>query len=47
MTSAAVPVLSLVPEVIEAWLPKIVSRDYDPGFRPAGEKSAVDNDEEG
>ncbi|MGE0202513.1 MAG: isovaleryl-CoA dehydrogenase [Hyphomicrobiaceae bacterium] len=34
MTNAAVPTLMLAPELAERWLPLILSRDYDPSFRP-------------
>ncbi len=38
MTSAAVPVLTLAPDIAEAWLPKLLSPDYDPRFLPPGAK---------
>ncbi|MGE0628648.1 MAG: isovaleryl-CoA dehydrogenase [Hyphomicrobiaceae bacterium] len=41
MTSAAVAVLRQQPEVASDWLPKILSRTHDPGFKPAGTKSSV------
>ena len=41
MTNAAVPTLRLQPELAEAWVPRILSRSYDPAFRPASEKSSV------
>ena len=41
MTYASVPVLRRQPDVGGAWLPKILSRDYDPRFLPAGEKKAL------
>src|SRR5919106_3770118 len=41
MTHAAVPTLRLQPELAAAWLPKILSRTYDPRFRPAPDKTAV------
>jgi putative acyl-CoA dehydrogenase len=41
MTNAAVPVLRLQPEIGEEWIPKIVSRRYDPRFVPADDKLAV------
>src|SRR5690606_19488171 len=36
MTNAAVPTLRLQPDVAEHWVPRILSRTYDPAFRPAG-----------
>ena len=41
MTNAAVPVLLLQPDIAEEWIPKIVSRRYDPRFVPADDKVAV------
>jgi putative acyl-CoA dehydrogenase len=41
MTNAAVPTLRLQPDIAEAWVPKILSRTYDPSFLPASEKKAV------
>lgn len=41
MTNAAVPALRLVPRLAEEWLPKILSRTYDPRFAPASGKSSV------
>ena len=41
MTYGSVPALRNSPAVAAQWLPKIFSRDYDPRFRPASEKTAV------
>ena len=41
MTFAAVPSLRLQPELAALWEPKITSRVYDPGNRPAHEKQGV------
>lgn len=41
MTNAAVPVLLLQPELAKDWLPKLLSRRYDPSFKPVKEKSSV------
>jgi putative acyl-CoA dehydrogenase len=41
MTNAAVPVLLNQPDIADAWIPKIVSRSYDPRFAPAADKAAV------
>ena len=41
MTNAAMPVLRQNPAIAEAWLERIMVRDYDPAFRPASEKRAV------
>lgn len=41
MTSAAVPSLMLEPRLAEIWLPKILSRTYDPQFGPIGEKASA------
>jgi putative acyl-CoA dehydrogenase len=41
MTHAAVPTLRLQPELAAPWLAKILSRTYDPRFRPAPDKTAV------
>src|SRR5262245_19481862 len=38
MTNAAVPTLLLQPELAKAWLPKILSREYDKSFKPASAK---------
>jgi putative acyl-CoA dehydrogenase len=38
MTNAAVPTLSLEPALAATWIPKILSRVYDPGLRPAAAK---------
>jgi len=41
MTFASIPTLRLTPAVGERWIPKILEPAYDPGNRPAEEKSAL------
>ncbi|MEQ8348292.1 MAG: isovaleryl-CoA dehydrogenase [Sneathiellaceae bacterium] len=41
MTYASVPVLRHQPALAGAWVPKILSRDYDPRFLPAAGKHAL------
>ena len=41
MTYAVLPALGHQPEVAAAWEPKVLSRAYDPTFRPAPEKSGL------
>lgn len=41
MTFAAVPTLLKQPNIAELWLPKLLSRDYDPRNIPDGEKISV------
>ncbi len=41
MTHAATGALGAEPKLLQAWLPRIRSREYDPGFLPAGEKRGV------
>ncbi len=41
MTHAAVPTLLGEPSIAKAWLPKILSRTYDPRCRPLEEKTSV------
>ena len=41
MTNAAVPALLVQPEIAKSWLPKILSRTYDKGFKPASGKRGV------
>ncbi len=41
MTRASVAALTASPELLARILPKIISRDYDPSFRPWADKSAV------
>jgi putative acyl-CoA dehydrogenase len=42
MTYAAVPALRHNPTLAAAWVPKLASREYDPGLRPlAGKRGAV------
>jgi hypothetical protein len=41
MTSASVAALAASPDVYSAWLPHLVSRDYDGAMKPWFEKRAV------
>ncbi len=41
MTHAAVSTLQLAPTLAAQWLPRILSRTYDPAFRPMQEKASV------
>ncbi|MBZ6076861.1 isovaleryl-CoA dehydrogenase [Microvirga puerhi] len=41
MTHASVGALAAAPKLLEEWLPRIVSRDYDARFVPFWEKTAV------
>jgi len=41
MTYSVVPALRTTPEIAEHWVPAIVSRSYDPSFRPAAEKGGL------
>ncbi len=41
MTHAATAALVAEPALVDEWLPRICSRDYDPGFRPVPEKKGV------
>jgi putative acyl-CoA dehydrogenase len=41
MTHAATAALIAEPALVEEWLPRIRSRDYDASFRPASEKTSV------
>ena len=41
MTYGAVPALRQAPMAAAEWLPRIFSRQYDPRFRPAAEKTGV------
>jgi len=41
MTNAALPTLQLQPSLAEWWVPRILSREYDGSFRPAGQKRGV------
>lgn len=41
MTFSVIPALRSTPEVADEWLPAIVSRTYDPSFRPAPEKQGL------
>jgi putative acyl-CoA dehydrogenase len=38
MTNASVPTLLLEPSLAEIWIPRILSRDYDPGLKPIAAK---------
>jgi len=41
MTNAAVPALMFQPDLAREWVPRILSRAYDPAFAPAAEKAGV------
>jgi putative acyl-CoA dehydrogenase len=41
MTNAAVPALLFQPSLAREWIPRILSRRYDPRFAPAGSKLGV------
>jgi putative acyl-CoA dehydrogenase len=41
MTYSVVPALATTPVIADEWVPRIVSRSYDPTFRPAAEKTGV------
>ncbi|ODT21172.1 MAG: DNA alkylation response protein [Hyphomicrobium sp. SCN 65-11] len=41
MTHAAISTLRLAPALAAEWLPRSLSRTYDPSFRPAREKTSV------
>jgi putative acyl-CoA dehydrogenase len=41
MTHAAVAALQRQPNLLREWLPKILSRDYDPAFEPMANKASV------
>jgi len=41
MTHAAISTLRLAPDLAAEWLPRILSRTYDPSFRPPHEKTSV------
>jgi putative acyl-CoA dehydrogenase len=41
MTCSVIPALRSTPEVAEQWMPGVVSRDYDPAFRPSPEKQGL------
>jgi len=41
MTNAAVPALLFQPSLAKEWIPRILSREYDERFVPAGEKTGV------
>ncbi|MDO8287927.1 MAG: isovaleryl-CoA dehydrogenase [Parvibaculum sp.] len=41
MTNAAVPALMFQPELAKEWVPRILSRDYDPTFTKASDKKGV------
>lgn len=41
MTHAAVAAMKAEPDMLDSWLPKILSRDYDPSFKPVSEKRSA------
>jgi len=41
MTNAAVPTLLMQPSLAQEWLPRVLSREYDHRFVPAGQKHGV------
>ena len=41
MTWAAIPLLAGQPVLARDWLPKLLSRDYDPGFRPLADRGSA------
>ncbi len=41
MTNAAVPALQAQPDLAAQWMPRILSRSYDPSFRPSEQKNGV------
>ena len=41
MTYAAVPALRAEQAVADVWVPRIAAGRYDPAFRPAAEKAAL------
>ena len=41
MTHAAVAALQNEPDILDNWLPKILSRSYDPAFAPVSEKKSA------
>lgn len=41
MTNASVPALLFQPDLAKEWVPRILSRHYDPSFAPASEKTGV------
>lgn len=41
MTNAAVPALQFQPDLAAQWMPRILSRSYDPSFGPSEQKSGV------
>jgi putative acyl-CoA dehydrogenase len=41
MTYSVVPALRTTPEVAHEWVTGVVSREYDPAFRPASEKAGL------
>ena len=41
MTNAAVATLQLEPEIARRWIPKVLSRSYDPSVAPAAAKTGV------
>ena len=41
MTNAAVPALQVQPNLAATWVPRILSRTYDPAFKQASEKTGI------
>ena len=41
MTFACVPTLRIQPELADVWLPRVLSRDYDPANAPASQKTGA------
>ncbi len=41
MTCSVIPALEASPEIARDWVPRIVSRGYDPSFRPPDEKDGL------
>ncbi|GHF17979.1 acyl-CoA dehydrogenase [Kordiimonas sediminis] len=41
MTHAAIPTLQIQEELADLWLPKMLSTEYDPAFKPVAEKAGV------
>ncbi|PCJ71538.1 MAG: isovaleryl-CoA dehydrogenase [Rhodobiaceae bacterium] len=41
MTNAAIPALQAQPDLAAEWIPRILSRSYDPSFKPSDQKLGV------
>jgi len=41
MTYSVIPALQATPEVADEWMPMIMTREYDPSFQPAAEKTGL------